>query len=171
MAETGKFFSEQTITELLKQGSVQAFSILYDKYAPALFGFITRITGKKTAEDILQQTFAEVWKNRKTLQLTNETIFMRMFKIARRLAIEAVRSNCDSENHDLLCLVYSTEVENFLTGRNRVETIEELAKSALQLVYFKFYTLEEAVTKLNISIQTLQMKIKLAIEKLNIVEA
>jgi RNA polymerase sigma-70 factor (ECF subfamily) len=170
MADTDKNFSEQTITELLHQDSRQAFNILYDKYAAALFGFITRIAGEKAAENILQQTFIEVWKNRKTLQHTNETVFVQMFKIARRLAIEAVRSKCDSGNHDLLCLVYSTAVENFLTGRNNTE-IGEPAKSALQLIYFKFYTPEEAVTKLNISIQTLAMKVKLAIEKLNAVEA
>ena len=170
MADTDKNFSGQTITELLQHGSRHAFSMLYDKYAPALFGSITRIAGEKAAENILLQTFIEVWKKRQTLQRTNETIFLRMFKIARKLTIEAVRSNCDTENHDLLCLVYSRAVENFLTGRNKTE-IEEPAKSALQLMYFKFYTPEEAVTQLNISTQTLAMKVKLAIEKLNAVEA
>jgi DNA-directed RNA polymerase specialized sigma24 family protein len=89
------------------------FSMLYDKYAAALFGFIARMAEEKAAENILQQTFAEVWNNRKTLQPSNETIFMRMFKIARRLTIEVLHSNYNCENQDVLSLVYSTEVKNF----------------------------------------------------------
>ena len=170
MTQTERNFSEQSTTELLKHGSMQVFNMLYDNYAAALYGFIIKITGEKAAENILQQTFVELWKTRETLQCTNETIFMRMIKIARRLAIEEVRSNYNSENHDVLRLIYSTEVENFLTGRNKTEVIEEPAKYALRLMYFRCYTLEEAAATLNIPIQILEIKVKLAIEKLNAVE-
>jgi predicted DNA-binding protein (UPF0251 family) len=49
--------------------------------------------------------------------------------------------------------------------------IEEPTKSALQLMYFKCYTLNESAAALNISAQILEMKVKLAIKKLNAVEA
>ena len=55
MAHADKRRSEKTITELFKQDSLQAFSILYDKYSAALLSAIERITGEQAvAEKILQ---------------------------------------------------------------------------------------------------------------------
>ena len=76
MVDAHKYFSEQTMTELLDEGSLNAFNALYHKYAPAMFGAITRITCNETvAEDILQQTFIELWNNKQTYRSLKERIF------------------------------------------------------------------------------------------------
>ncbi len=93
VVQADKYFSEQTMAELIKEGSLKAFNILYDKYAPALFGAIIRITGEQTiAENILQQTFIELWNNKQTYTPLKEKVFTWMFKTARRLAIENLRT-------------------------------------------------------------------------------
>jgi len=169
MVQTDKYFSEQTMAELIKQGSLKAFNILYDKYAPALLGAIIRITGEQTAADnILQQTFIELWNNKYTYAPLKETIFTWMFKTARRLAIENLRRKKGlNENSCIHNLLYSKEVEDYLTGKNKTACIEDETKQALRLIYFKACTIDEAARELNMAINDLRIKLKRAIEQLN----
>ena len=57
-------YSEDELVMLLKRQDQQAFSYLYDNYAPALNGVIFRLVEDKTlSEDILQEVFIKIWNN------------------------------------------------------------------------------------------------------------
>jgi hypothetical protein len=48
----------------LVDGDEGAFALLYDAYAPLLFGIIVRIVGdEKEAENLLQDTFVKIWNH------------------------------------------------------------------------------------------------------------
>lgn len=168
MVQADKYFSEQTMAELLDEGSLKAFNILYNKYAPVLFGAIIRITGEQTvAENILQQTFIELWNNKQTYTPLKERIFIWMFKTTRRLAVEDLRRQSGSnQNHGINNLVYSKETEDYLTGKNKIVCIENETKQALRLICFKAFTIDSAACELNITASDLKTKLELAIEQL-----
>ena len=169
MAKADKYFSEQTMAELLNECSLKAFNILYDSYAPALFSAIIRITGEQAvAANILQQTFIELWNNKQAYIPLKERIFTWMFKTARKLAIENLRRQSGlNQNPGIYNMVYSKEAEDYLTGKNKTVCIEDKTKQALRLIYFKAYTIDGVERELNISMNDLRTKLKLVIEQLN----
>lgn len=169
VVQADKYLSEQTMVELLKEDSLKAFNILYDRYAPALFGAIMRITSEQTlAENVLQQTFTELWNNKQTYKSFKERMFTWMFKIARKLAVNNVRKlNELDQNPGIYNLVYSKEAEDYLAGKNKTAHIEGETEQALRLIYFKTYTIDGAARELNIAMNDLRTKLKLAIEQLN----
>jgi len=169
--KTDEHLSEKTMAELIKQGDLKEFTVLYNTYAAALLGVIQRITGEQTiSENIFQQTFIELWNTKQTYSPSKERIFTWMFKTARKLAIETVRSQSDL-NSSINSLVYSKEAEDFLTCRNKSMCMQEEVMQALRLIYFKAYTIQDAAHELDITINDLQSKLKLAIEHLNAVIA
>ncbi|MEO6453440.1 MAG: hypothetical protein ABIN97_05175 [Ginsengibacter sp.] len=49
---------------MLKERNVECISILYDKYAPAVYGAINReVNNIEIAEVILEQTFINIWNH------------------------------------------------------------------------------------------------------------
>ena len=169
MVQADKYSSEQTMAELVDEGSLNAFDILYNKYAPALFGAIIRITSEQAvAGDILQQTFIELWNNKQTYTPFKERIFIWMFKKARKLAIENVRKRSGlNQNTGIHNLVYSKEAEDYLTGKNKTACFDDKTRHALGLIYYKGYTIEGTACELNIAVKDLRAKLELVIEQLN----
>lgn len=64
--------SDLSDAELLQhylEGDANAFSVLIKKYQGALFGYLAKLTGDKTAaEDIFQETFIKVFRNASQFQ-------------------------------------------------------------------------------------------------------
>ena len=74
----------------IQDGNMEYFGILYDKYAPALLGLISRIIpDKHEAEDILAESFMEAYAEISTYDLTALPLFCRLMNIARRRALSA----------------------------------------------------------------------------------
>ena len=73
-----------------EQNSLMAFEEIYDKYAPAIMGIITRIVFDKTAAGIiLEKTFIEIWKTRQMYEPSKESFFIWIVKIARSFAMKS----------------------------------------------------------------------------------
>ena len=69
MGSTDQYLSEEQLVGLLTQGDSRAMGILYDRYAAALLGVISRIIQPQTAaEDVLQEVFVKIWKYRHQYQ-------------------------------------------------------------------------------------------------------
>jgi predicted DNA-binding protein (UPF0251 family) len=71
------------------------------------------------------------------------------------------------KTQDMNKSVYSKEVEDYLTGRGKPAEIEKTAKAALNLLYFKGCTFDEAAIKLNVSLDVLKTKVRMAMEQIN----
>ena len=57
-------YNEEELVALLQNQDKQAFSYLYDNYAPALNNIIFRMVEDVTlSEDILQEAFVKIWHN------------------------------------------------------------------------------------------------------------
>ncbi len=74
----------------VQKGDVTAFDSLYDRHHKRLFHFILRsIREKPLAEDILQETFLRIFKERKTYKKTAR-FSTYLFTIARNLCLDAL---------------------------------------------------------------------------------
>jgi len=84
---------DENIIALVKDGDHHAFLTLYDTYAAALLGVITKITGVgKIAEDVLQQAFVEIWKKKANFNGSKERLFTWMIKITLSVAMLAANT-------------------------------------------------------------------------------
>ena len=78
-----KKYTEQELVCLLKQKDKMAFGYLYDKYAASFYGIILNNLNhdEKSAEDILQNAFLQIWKSVEFYDNTKEGLFAWMIKI------------------------------------------------------------------------------------------
>jgi DNA-directed RNA polymerase specialized sigma24 family protein len=140
------------LADAIKQGSQQSLAVLYDKYAPALSGIISRITNnEKQVEDILTSTFLQIWNQIATFNPSNSSLFSWLIKIARQTALEAVKTEKEKNPQN----------NNFVdkTPQQRLNQ-----KSAFELVYYKGLTYSQAATQLAITVPELLKTIRTNIE-------
>ena len=74
--------ADQPLVNLLRTKKLEAFSLLYDQYAGALFGFICR-TGADNAqaEALLQDVFVRIWTDINCYDPSKEKLFTWIFRI------------------------------------------------------------------------------------------
>jgi RNA polymerase sigma-70 factor, ECF subfamily len=79
---------DREVWKQISQGNVAAFDMLYRENAPRLCGFLRQITGDMTAEDIVQETFAHVWKKPVGFKPESGSLRGWLFGICRKRAAE-----------------------------------------------------------------------------------
>lgn len=99
-----------TIVNLIRKGDHSACRLVYDKYAPLLYGIIYRIVKDQTlAENLLADTITKVWKDQVSYDPEKLSLCTWMMNIARNLAKDTIYSLPDPDNksgsHNLLELV------------------------------------------------------------------
>ena len=84
-------FDCTALTARLRQNDETAFRALFDMYNERLYLFsLAYLKNKEQAEDIVQETFLQLWKNR--AQLSEEFApHILLFTIAKRLTLNALR--------------------------------------------------------------------------------
>ena len=173
--------TDQSLAVLMQQGNQQAFGKLYDKYAPTLMGLIISLVGdKETAEDVLQRVFNKIWNNKTVFDFSKERLFSKMIKIARNTVREAshmekTNFNGNKEIPKANKTVHINGMSNPLPEQNNTMgsallfNMEQTSKVALDLIYFRGYNLTEAAAVLDIPLNSLKEKVKMAIKQLQAV--
>ena len=176
--KSAKFSSaifEQNLIASFQQGSKTAFAKLYDHYAPALLGAISRIVKDNlAAEKILQESFRIIWGNKETYNPAKERFFTWIIKIARRACADCTIEGsfkCN-EIHEAINLVYAKDIKNFFVEKQRVEGsnfapgFEKKQLQALDLIYIKNFTFEDAARQLNIPLNIFLANLVFSIKRL-----
>lgn len=112
----------------LMQGSYKDFQVLYDYYAPMLYGFSLKMTkSTEMSKEIVQVTFIKIWTGRKDIRV--ECSFKSfLFTMAKNLILNKFRDEMSSPVFD----DYMQIAENEGVSRNTVEDyiyFEELKHS------------------------------------------
>lgn len=82
--------SDEILIAQVAQGNVTALENLYDRHAATILGIAFKIIGDRAAaENVLRETFWQVWQNALTNQLKEGSLRGWMFKLARDLAVDA----------------------------------------------------------------------------------
>ena len=86
---SGQLTDEILITRTA-QGDVAALEVLYDRYAPTVLGIALRIIGDRAvAENLLQETFWQVWQSASMYRPESGSFTGWLFRMARQLAMNA----------------------------------------------------------------------------------
>ena len=167
--------TEKSLVILMQQGDQQAFSKLYDKYAPLLMGFIIKLVcDKKTAEEVLQRVFYKIWEDKSVFDFSKELLFTKLIKTARNMAneIRTGKTNLNGEISIANKTVYLKRMNNLLAKQNDTMesalfiNLEKTSKEALDLIYFNGCNFSDAAEVLDIPLSSLKEKLKMAIKQL-----
>jgi RNA polymerase sigma-70 factor, ECF subfamily len=80
---------DQQIWERIRQGDAQAFGEFYRKNAPRLEAFLQHVVGDRhAAEDIMQETFTQIWSRPNGFQPERGGLRAYLFGIGRKRAAE-----------------------------------------------------------------------------------
>lgn len=144
----------------IEQGDNTSLGRLYDKYAPALFGIISRIAdNEELAEDILKNTFLKISGELGSFNADKSSFLSWLMNLARRTALDKIKTNPRD-----LSSVYKNRSSNSTAGNAMNGDME---KAAFDLVYYKGLSCSEAAEALNISIEDIKMNIRNRIKNMN----
>ncbi len=173
-------YTQNTEAELvasLKNKDQQAFSYLYDNYAAALYGVVTKIINREEiAKDLLQEIFIKIWRGMDSYDPAKGRLYTWMLNIARNSAIDVLRSSgfnqekkiSDLENNvNIDADTLSTSIKTDHVGLKQiVDGLKEEYRQIIDLAYFKGYTQEEIAKALNIPVGTVKTRARSALIQL-----
>ncbi len=122
----------------------------YDKYSPAIYGIIYRITNDKhVAEECLTATFLKVWNEIAAFRGSGTSLFTWLLNLARQSAFEAIQQEpkTNSASHNF---VYGTDQHH----------------SAFELVYFKGLSIIQAAEFSGITSMELKNNLRMDLQNM-----
>ena len=147
----------------VKKGNHQSVGLLYDKYAPALSGIISRITNnEKLAEEILNITFVKLWNQTGTFNSSKTSLFTWLINMARQTAFDQVKSE-QEKNPSYDNPVYEENKSGF---KNSAPIKGQNLRSPFDLIYYNGLNFNETATELHITVAELKTDIRMIIKKL-----
>ena len=161
---------------MLHQNDKRVMAIIYDQYAPTLYGVVFRIVQSEAiAEDVMQDAFVKIWKNGMTYNAQKGSLFTWMLNISRNTAIDKIRSagyRKSEKNQRINSDVYSLAsksnniVPEEIGLRDLLENLDNKYKEILNLIYFKGFTQQEVSEELNIPLGTVKTRLRTALRNL-----
>ena len=148
------------------------FSALYDRYAPALLGIITRIiSDEKEAVKLLEVTFTKVWSEIDQFKPEKQPIFTWLLTIARTTALNALDNRRKTET-PVFQLTETGKVVPLQkdstpapVGFSRDSTDPRLTE-LFTSVLFKNCLPEEAAASIGMPIESARQELRLAMQQL-----
>ncbi|WP_210489364.1 RNA polymerase sigma factor [Rufibacter aurantiacus] len=166
---------EQRLVEAIRQGRQDAFSLLYDAYAPALMGMICRVVQHtEVAEEVLKETFLSIWSRIHIYDPSKSGFLSWALAMARGIALEAQKTGkylhlTQTALQEPVSEKEGKKSPNLLEDAQTQEAfcqLEPQEKAVIDLIYLKGYSCSQAAEALGISQEQLKSHLKLAFKHL-----
>ena len=165
--------NESDIIQKVIARDEKSFELLYDEYAPRVYGLVLRMTqSKELSEEIVQEVFLKLWNNIDKYDPQKSKLFTWLYQITRNTCLNRLSSKGEKKNR---YVDYNGEFKNdpsvnanfeAMDIRGTVNKLEQKYIDVLDLVYFKAYTFQEASDTLNVPLGTVKTRVRFALSKL-----
>lgn len=161
---------ESSLLKDLKRSDHTAFEALFDRYSAQLFRFsLSYLKSKEAAEDVVQEVFIKIWKNRKALK-TDTSFQSYLFTIA----LNSVRKYFNQQaklyelKHGIIVDLSDKQLElddcsDYQILLDKLDEVIKRMPEKRQVVFIKKKiegkSLNEISEELNISIKTVEYHI------------
>ena len=174
MSKIENKIAEEELVSLLKGKSESAFSYLYDHYAGALLGVISRIVmDDDRSNDVLQDSFVKIWKHIEFYEKGKGTLFTWMLNIARNSAIDSNRSKhvkykiqIDERVVDNSNKVDHTAQMDIIGLKETVSKLRLEYQNLIEFIYMKGFTQQEYADEFGIPLGTVKTRTRAALLEL-----
>jgi RNA polymerase sigma-70 factor (ECF subfamily) len=173
--------SDQQLVERVARQDRRAFEMLYDRYAPAVFGLALKTLGdRQVAEEAVQEVFWRVWQRAASFD-PNRTFAPWLFGITHNYCIDELRRRRarpqpvyeDDEHPVLSSIADTTDVsETALQGEQQrivakaLQQLPDEQRQAIELAYFGGLTQQEIAARLGNPLGTIKTRMRLGLQKL-----
>ncbi len=168
--------AEEWLAEIAEE-NFGAFQQLYQRFAPALLGYMRQLCRDATlAEDLVQDVFVTVWQKAGSYQADRGDAAGWLYAIARNKLIDHWRrsgAGRDVEALDFEQLPARVEQGSdlLLTLRQALAQVPAEQRTAIQLAYFGGLTYVETAERLRLPIGTLKSRIRIGLRSMrNVLE-
>ncbi|WP_460967832.1 RNA polymerase sigma factor [Spirosoma migulaei] len=164
--------AEVQFVTALQQKRSSDFSLLYNAYAPALFGVLFRLVNdREQAEDLLQDVFIKIWSNSHQYDPTQGRLFTWLLTITRNVAMDQLRARKVQLKAATYLLeqserITSTGVVEGMIDRSLLALLAPKYQAVIELMYYKDYTSLEAAKVLKLPIGTVKTRARAALQQL-----
>lgn len=166
-------YEEHELVSSLRQKNEEAFSYLYEHYSGALYGVIKQIvTDAELGNDVLQETFVNIWRRIDSYDETKGRLFTWMLNIARNAAIDKTRSKGFQQSQRQIPLDGDVIQPSVRPGvddyglKRLILKLKDEQRLLIDLSYFQGYTHEQIATALHIPLGTVKTRIRSALTQL-----
>ncbi len=176
-------YSDEDLLKQIASGDRNAFSMLYDRYSPLLYGLAIKILRDPViAADVIQDVFLNIWKNAISYSLKRGKAIAWMSFICRNRCIDMLRVKSANKRKSLpLNESKVEELQNNISTNPSQEThlalMTEIVKRAItrlpeeqriivEMAYYQGFTQAEISEKLNIPIGTVKTRMRNGMNKL-----
>ena len=157
--------------EQLLNGDEHALYLLYDKYSGALYGVILRMCGDEDiAQDLLQESFIKIWQNIGSYDSQKGKFYTWAYRIAKNTTLNSLRKSTPLIQTDDLSVYENknpeAEIKDYSDLNGLLAELEPQHQLAINLVYFKGLTHQEAHKEMNVPLGSFKSYIRQALLKL-----
>jgi RNA polymerase sigma-70 factor, ECF subfamily len=94
--------ADEELMELVQQGEVRAFEVIFDRHASVAFSLAYRMCGRSAmAEDIVQEAFLSLWRSSAAYDSARGSVRVWLLSVVRNRAIDAFRREAAKATSDL----------------------------------------------------------------------
>jgi RNA polymerase sigma-70 factor (ECF subfamily) len=168
---------EQRLVIDFKNGDHHSFKVLYQKYAPRLYGFAKKyLNSGEDAEEIVQEVFLKIWEKKDNID-ENQAFSAYLFQSAKNRIFNGFRKRVNEQAY-LNHLIYASQENMNFTERDiqyeavklKIEQLVAAMPSKRQEIFRlsreSGLKNKEIAEKLNISIKTVENQMGAALKYL-----
>lgn len=171
--ENEKFENEMLLVAALKIDSHEAFVKIFRHYYSDLVIFASRfIPDKETCEDIVQEAFVKIWKNRKVLEIRT-SLKTYLISLVQHRALDEIKHRkvktlYQDMNHEVIMSLPADEHVMYSELSDAIDNLlsqlqpDVLETYRLSRIHRLKYT--EIAEKLNISVRTVESRVSKTIK-------
>lgn len=168
--------ADQELMRRVVAGDEGAFSSFYRRFAPGLFSMIYEILqDQKESEDVLQESFVQMWKKASTYDPDRSGLFTWAVMISRNKAIDRIRARqrrartmeaatVETEAAGPTYAEQATELlgqgEERTRIRRALSSLPDAQRDAIDLAFFRGLTQLEISSKLGAPLGTIKARIR-----------
>ncbi|WP_427896234.1 ECF RNA polymerase sigma factor SigK [Kribbella sp. GL6] len=158
---------------LTATGDVAAFSTLYDRVSPWVFGLVRRILRNPAqSEEVTQEVMLDVWRTAGRYDAGRGSAHSWILTIAHRRAVDRVRSEQAAADRTEQVGARSVDVEfdqvaDTVSTRLEAEqvrrclgTLTELQRESIELAYYNGYSYPEVAQQLGAKLPTIKARMR-----------
>lgn len=168
-------FDDNDLLVLLKQGSLEAYEVLFKKYYKLLcLQAILILEDKAAAEDLVQELFVEVW-DKKVYRQISQSLKAYLYRSVRNRCFNEIKKNktvtrrLEDYREYRQKRIEPARLEQRELTANIHNVLQELPSQRLRaftLVYMENKKYQEAADEMGVSINSVKTHLKLALQVL-----
>ena len=174
-----KALADEELMELVHDGEVRAFEVVFDRHATVAFSLAYRMCGRRAAaEDIVQEAFLSLWRSSRAYDPARGSVRSWVLTVVHNRAIDALRRQGPRDRRDVpddgiaerLAAPDRTDAEAERRDEaRRVRTaLDELPpdqRRVIELAYFRGFTHSEIAKMLDLPPGTVKGRMRLGLDQ------